>query len=62
MREHFPLKTIEEITAEIEEATIFTKLDATNGFWQVKLDEPSSNCVRLTRHLDATGSYDYRSE
>ena len=42
MREHFPLKTIEEITAEIEEATMFTKLDATNGFWQVKLDEPSS--------------------
>jgi len=41
-REHHPLKTIEEILPEINGAKIFTKLDATSGFWQCALDEESS--------------------
>ena len=41
-REHYPLKTIEEVVAEIPEAKIFTKLDATSGFWQICLDEEST--------------------
>lgn len=42
LREHFPLKTIEDVIAEIDGATVFTKLDATSGFWQICLDADSS--------------------
>ena len=41
-REHFPMKTIEEIIAEMPNAKVFTVLDATSGFWQVELDNESS--------------------
>ena len=41
-REHFPMKTIEEIVAEMPNANVFTVLDAVSGFWQVELDEESS--------------------
>lgn len=42
LREHFPFKTIEDVITEIEGATVFTKLDATSGFWQIRLDIASS--------------------
>ena len=41
-REHYPMKTVEEIAAEVPGATIFSTLDAKNGFMQIKLDEASS--------------------
>ncbi|XP_060083295.1 uncharacterized protein LOC132562561 [Ylistrum balloti] len=41
-RQHYPMLTIEEIVAWIPEAKYFSKLDATSGFWQLQLDEPSS--------------------
>ena len=41
-REHYPMKTIEEVVAEIPGATVFSTLDARSGFWQIKLDEASS--------------------
>lgn len=41
-REHYPLKTIEEITAEMTNAKVFTKLDAVSGFWQIALDDEST--------------------
>ena len=41
-REHYPIKTIEEIAARMPNATIFSVLDASSGFWQVKLDNSSS--------------------
>ena len=41
-REHYPMKTIEEIVAEMPEAKVFSVLDATSGYWQMKLDEESS--------------------
>ena len=41
-REHYPMKTIEEIASRMPNATTFSVLDASSGFWQVKLDEPSS--------------------
>ena len=41
-REHFPMKTIEEIVAEMPNAKVFTVLYAISGFWQVELDEESS--------------------
>lgn len=41
-REHYPLKTVEEVISQMPNAKIFTKLDATSGFWQLRLDEKSS--------------------
>ena len=36
------MKTIEEIVAEMPETKLFSVLDATSGYWQMKLDEESS--------------------
>jgi hypothetical protein len=41
LREHFPLKTIDEVITKITDANVFTKLDATSGFGQLKLDDQS---------------------
>lgn len=42
LREHFPLKNVEEVAATMPEARIFSILDAISGFWQTKLDYESS--------------------
>ena len=41
-RSHYPMPTIEEILPELTKVKVFSVADARNGFWQVKLDEPSS--------------------
>nr|XP_029698987.1 uncharacterized protein LOC115251324 [Takifugu rubripes] len=41
-REHFKLPTREEIMAQFAGAKWFSKLDASSGFWQMRLDEESS--------------------
>jgi len=41
-REHHPIPTLEEITPKLARAKLFSKLDARNGYWNVKLDEKSS--------------------
>ncbi|XP_060070509.1 uncharacterized protein K02A2.6-like [Ylistrum balloti] len=41
-REHFKLPTREEIMAKFAGATVFSKLDASSGFWQLQLEEKSS--------------------
>lgn len=41
LRRHYPLKSLEEITAKIAGSKVFTKLDCKKGFWQVKLSERS---------------------
>ena len=38
-RQHFPIPTTEEILAAITHATYFTKLDASNAYWQICVDE-----------------------
>ena len=38
-REHYPLKTVEEVAASLGNANIFSTLDATSGFYQIKLTE-----------------------
>ena len=42
LREHHPMKTLEEVVAEIPHAKVFSVLDAKSGFLQIKLDEASS--------------------
>ena len=56
-REHYPMKTIEEVLAEMPNAKVFTKLDATSGFWQLKLTEESS---KLTTFNTPFGRYRFR--
>ena len=41
-REHYPMKTVEEIAARMPNAKYFSVLDASSGFWQIKLDPESS--------------------
>lgn len=41
-REHYPLKTVEEVAASMSEAKVFSSLDATSGFYQIKLAEEST--------------------
>ncbi|CAC5365064.1 unnamed protein product [Mytilus coruscus] len=51
-REHYPMKT--EVVANIPNAKVFSKKDATSGFWQLKLDEDSS---KLTCFNTSFGRY-----
>ena len=34
--------TVEEITHKLSGSTVFSKIDAKNGYWSIVLDEPSS--------------------
>ncbi|CAI9731719.1 Hypothetical predicted protein [Octopus vulgaris] len=42
-REHHPIPTLEEITPSLAGSKLFSKLDASNGYWNVKIDKESSN-------------------
>lgn len=44
-REHYKLPTAEEIFAEMKNPKYFTKLDASNGYWQIPVDEESSKLL-----------------
>ena len=44
-REHYPMKTVEDITHQLAGAKFFSTLDASNGFWSIVLDQDNS---RLT--------------
>lgn len=39
LRRHYPLKTIEEMSAEINGSKYFTLLDCKRGFWQIKVTD-----------------------
>ena len=41
-REHYPMRTIEEVVTRMPNAKVFSVLDANSGFWQVQLDHDSS--------------------
>ena len=43
--EHLHLPTIEELFSQMLEAKYFSKLDATSGYWQIKVDRESSNLL-----------------
>ncbi|XP_033731758.1 uncharacterized protein K02A2.6-like [Pecten maximus] len=48
-REHYKLPTREEIMSRFEGATIFSKLDAASGFWQIQLEDESADlCTFIT--------------
>ena len=41
-RDHYPTQTIEDVVTKMPNATIFSVLDVSSGFWQIKLDEHSA--------------------
>jgi len=55
-REHFRLPTREDIMSKFAGAKIFSKLDASSGFWQLRLDEDSS---KLCTFSTPFGRYRY---
>ena len=41
LREHYPMKTVEEVAAKANNAKVYSVLDASNGYWQMKLSKDS---------------------
>ena len=44
-RHHLQLPTTDEILSQLSGACYFTKLDASNGYWQVRLHDESSHLL-----------------
>ena len=56
-RPHYALPTIDDILPNLVNAKVFSVVDASNGFWQVELDEPSSY---LTTFATPFGRYRWK--
>ena len=56
LREHHPLPKVDEILGQLTGATVFSKLDANSGFWQVPLAEKSR---LFTTFITQFGRYCY---
>ena len=41
-RHHFPIPTAEEVFSNMKGAQVFSKLDASSGYWQIPVDDESS--------------------
>ena len=46
--EHLYLPTAEEIFSQMSGVSYFSKLDASSGYWQIKVDEQSSNLLTFS--------------
>ena len=44
-REHYPMQSAESIMADMAGAKYFSKLDASSGNWQIKVDDESSQLL-----------------
>ena len=53
-RSHYPMPTIEEILPELTKFKAFSVADTSNGFSQVKLDEPNSYLTTSGRCSEGT--------
>ena len=45
LREHYPMKTVEEVAAKLSSASVFSILDAGQAYYQVKVSEKSSKLL-----------------
>ena len=50
IREHYKAPTLEEISHRLSGATVFSKMDAKNGFWSIHLDTQSSYLTTFNTH------------
>lgn len=55
-RPHYPMRTFDEVVSQLSEAAYFSVLDATSGYWSLKLEENSSY---LTTFNTPFGRYRY---
>ena len=53
-RNHYPMRTLDDVLEELAGAEFFTHLDAKNGFWHVMLSE---KCKHLTTFETPFGKY-----
>ena len=44
-RHHHPMPTVDEILGKLGGAKVFSKLDASSGYWQIKVDDESSKLL-----------------
>lgn len=44
-RERYPLPVIDDVLPSLAQAKVFTKIDARDGYWHVKLDDESSRLM-----------------
>ena len=51
-REHYPMPTAETVMSEMSDAKYFSKLDASNGYWKIKVDEESSKLLTFNTPFD----------
>ena len=51
------LPTVEDVMHKLKGSTVFTKLDATSGFWQLSLDDATA---KLTAFTTPFGRYFFR--
>ncbi len=56
LRPHHPLKTVEQVIADMPQAKVFSILDAKCGFWQIPLDDES---LKLTTFMTPFGRYKF---
>ncbi|KAK7105840.1 hypothetical protein V1264_017168 [Littorina saxatilis] len=56
-RERYTLPTLEDMTHKLAGAKVFTKLDATSGFWQIPLQEESA---KLTTFMTPFGRFYFK--
>ena len=56
IHEHYKAPTLEEISHKLSSTTVFSKLDAKDGFWSKHLDTPSSYLTTFNMHK---GCYRY---
>ena len=56
-RESYMLPTLEDAMHKLKGSTVFTKLDATSGFWQLPLDDETA---KLTTFMTPFGRYFFR--
>ena len=49
-QEHHPIPTLDDITSRLHESTLFSKLDAKQGYWNVKLNEESTLLTTFNTH------------
>ena len=47
-RHHYQLPTAEEIFSDIKQATVFSKLDASSGYWQIPVDNETSKLLTFS--------------
>ena len=54
IREHYKAPALEEISHRLSGTTVFSKMDAKNGFWSIHLDTPSSYLTTFTCTKEGT--------